>query len=403
MHATALDTWAESFTAFHARFADLFARSESRQQAVQYVRGLLAPVERKNGWQVAEAVGDAVPDRMQRLLYRVAWDADAAQDRLQRYVVEHFGDPDAIGVVDETSVPKKGSASVGVQRQYCGALGKIENCQVATLLTYASGRGHAFLDRRLFLPEAWATDAQRRARAKVPPAVVFQTKAQQARAMLEHAWQQGVPMRWVAGDEVYGADPDLRDAIAATGRWYVLAVTSATTVWTGWPQRRVPPGRGMGRPPTRAQWHPAGQPVAAVAQGWPAAQWQRFAVAEGEKGPRVYDWAAVRIVESRAGRPHRDAWLLVRRSVSEPTELAYYLSNAPADTALRALARIVATRYTVEQCIEEAKGEVGLDHYEVRHYHSWYRHVTLALMAHTWLAVVRSQVAEKGGPLALRP
>ena len=191
--------------------------ASSRQQAIQYVRGLLAPVERKNGWQVAEAVGDRVPDRMQRLLYRVDWDADVARDRLQHYVVEHFGDADAIGVVDETSFPKKGSASVGVQRQYCGALGKIENCQVATLLTYASVRGHAFLDRRLFLPAAWATDPERRAQAKVPAEIAFATKAQQARAMLEHAWQQGVPMRWVAGDEVYGADPDLRDAIHQAG------------------------------------------------------------------------------------------------------------------------------------------------------------------------------------------
>ena len=403
MDVTALDPWAESFAAFHARFADLFARSESRQQAVQYVRGLLAPVERKNGWQVAEAVGDRVPDRMQRLLYRVDWDADVARDRLQHVVVEHFGDADAIGVVDETSFPKKGTASVGVQRQYCGALGKIENCQVATLLTYASVRGHAFLDRRLFLPQAWATDAQRRAQAKVPAELVFATKAQQARAMLEHAWQQGVPMRWVAGDEVYGADPDLRDAIAQAGRWYVLAVTSDTTVWTAWPTRTVPAGRGSGRPPSRARWQPAGQTVAQVTATWTAAQWHRFAVAAGEKGPRVYDWAAERVVESRAGRPQRDAWLLVRRSVSEPQELAYYLSNAPADTSLRDLARIAATRYTVEQCIEEAKGEVGLDQYEVRHYHSWYRHITLALLAHTWLAVVRSQTAEKGGPMAWPP
>jgi SRSO17 transposase len=197
-----LDQWADSFATFHARFGTLFARSETRNQAAKYVRGLLAPVERKNGWQVAEAIGDSTPDRTQRLLYRADWNANAARDIVEDVVRETFGDPEGIGVVDETGILKKGTGSVGVQRQYSGTAGKVENCQMATVLTYATANGHIFLDRRLYLPEGWCHDKERRKKAKVPEEIVFQTKPEQAIAMLEHAWERGVPMRWVTGDEV---------------------------------------------------------------------------------------------------------------------------------------------------------------------------------------------------------
>ena len=384
-----LEQWADSFAAFHARFAPLFHRRETREQAAKYLRGLLAPLERKTGWQLAEALGDATPDRTQRLLYRAGWDADAARDVLQRFVIETFGDPEGIGVVDETGFLKKGEASVGVQRQYSGTAGKVENCQVATVLTYATRRGHVFLDRRLYLPESWARDPERRARAEVPPGVPFQTKPEQAAAMLAHAWQQGVPMRWVTGDEVYGDAPYLRAAIERAGRRYVLAVSSTTPVWPV-PRAGMAPARVVEvAPPTT---------VAAVVAGWPAERWQRLTVAEGEKGPRSYDWACGRVIDRREGQPGRELWLLARRSLGDPRELAYYLAHAPEDTPLATLARVAATRYTVEQCIEEAKGEAGLDQYEVRRWHSWHRHLTLALMAHTWLAAIRAEAAETGGP-----
>jgi SRSO17 transposase len=400
MTAEELDLWADDFVAFHARFADLFARSETREQAAKYLRGLLAPLERKNSWQLAEAIGDATPDRTQRLLYRADWDADAARDRLQHFVIEQFGDDDAIGVVDETGFVKKGTGSVGVQRQYSGTAGKVENCQVATVLSYASPRGHVFLDRRLYLPKDWAEDQLRRDQAKVPDSVRFQTKPQQAKLMLAHAWQQGLPMRWVSGDEVYGDSPDLRDAIAESGRSYVLAVSCITPVWTERPAVLAPRSDTGGRPQTRrrlAQHAPAAQTVAAVVASWEADAWQRVTIGAGEKGPRQYDWACGRIVESRDGLPERDGWLLARRSVSDPSEIAYYLSNAPTDTTLGKLASLAAQRYTVEQCIEEAKGESGLDQYEVRFWHSWHRHITLSLMAHAWLAAIRSATAEKKG------
>jgi SRSO17 transposase len=395
-----LDRWADSFTAFHARFADLFARRESREQAAKYLRGLLAPVERKNGWQVAEAVGDALPDRMQRLLYRVEWDAEAARDRLQAFVIETFADPEGIGVVDETGFLKKGTSSVGVQRQYSGTAGKVENCQVATLLSYATAKGQVFLDRRLYLPQSWCADQERCRKAKVPQEVGFQTKPEQAMAMLKHAWAQGVPMQWVTGDEVYGDAPRLRQSIEEHGRWYVLAVASHTPVWLERPPVEEPMRATGGRPRTKARLAPdasAATTVAAVVAHWPAQQWERLSVAEGEKGPRVYDWGRARVIESRHGLPGPQGWLLARRSVSDPTELAYYLALAPDEVTLAQLAKVAATRYSVEQCIEEGKGETGLDHYEVRHWQSWYRHITLAMMAHAWLASIRSLAeAQKG-------
>jgi SRSO17 transposase len=399
-----LDEWADDFTAFHARFAHLFGRTEPRQQAVKYVRGLLAPLERKNSWQLAEAVGECLPDATQRLLYRSDWEADAARDVLQQYIVEVLGDAEGIGVLDETSFIKKGRRSVGVQRQYSGTAGKIENCQVGTFLSYATRHGHVFLDRRLYLPQAWCDDPEQRARAHIPKEVTFQTKPEQAIAMLEHAWAQGVPMRWVTGDEVYGDASEVRDTIRRHGRLYVLAVRSHTPVWSIRPGAVELAGPARGRPPTRprlAEGAPAALSVDVVVALWPERSWQRLTVAEGEKGPRQYDWAYQRVVESRIGRPGPDAWLLARRSISDAQDIAYYLSNAPGTTRLLTLAQVAATRYTVEQCIEEAKGETGLADYEVRHWPSWYRHITLSLMAHTWLAAVRHQATQKKGDPSL--
>lgn len=402
MELEELDTWAEDFEAFHARFADLFCRQEPREQSRKYLRGLLAPVERKNSWQLAEAGGDARPDATQRLLYLAQWEADAARDRLQQFVIEVFGDAEGIGVVDETGFIKKGDKSVGVQRQYSGTAGKRENCQIGTFLSYASRHGHVLLDRRLYLPESWVADPVRRAAAKVPECQVFESKPQQAVKMLQHAWAMGVPMRWVTGDEVYGESPQLRAAVADSGRWYVMAVRTHMTVWRKRPQVAVPAWCGQGRKPTKEQvLEEAVQPmsVLAVVASWPESRWQRLTVAQGEKGSRLYDWACQRIVENQEQLPGRDSWLLARRSTTDPTAIAYYLSNAPAETDLLTLAQVASTRYTVEQCFEEAKGETGLDHYEVRYWHSWYRHITLAMMAHAWLASIRLKHTRQKGDL----
>jgi SRSO17 transposase len=402
-----LNEWAEDFEAFHARFAPIFGRKEPRQQAKKYVRGLLAPVERKNSWQLAEAMGDRSPDATQRLLYLSQWEADEARDELEQYVSEVFGEEEGIGVVDETGFIKKGQHSVGVKRQYSGTAGKIENSQVGTFLSYVSSRGQVLLDRRLYLPEEWCNDPQRRARAKVPAEVVFQTKPQQAGEMLEHAWAQGVPMRWVTGDEVYGDASELRAAISAAGRWYVLGVRQHTPVWLERPAVEEPGPEAQGRPRTKprlAEGAPAAIPVVAVVAAWSERRWQRLTVTEGSKGPRTYDWAYQRVIESRDGLPGEEVWLIARRSLTDPTDLAYFLSNAPVQTGLERLAQVAAARATIEQCLETAKGETGLDEYEVRYWHSWHRHITLAMMAQTWLAAVRYRTtAKKGGLLPSWP
>lgn len=394
-----LEEWAEDLQVFHARFAHLFARSEPREQATKYLRGLLGSAERKNSWQLAETMGDARPDRMQRLLYSAEWDADAARDELQRFVMEVFGDEDGIGVVDETGFLKKGTKSVGVKRQYSGTAGKVDNCQIGTFLAYVSSRGFTFLDRRLYLPAEWCWDIERRREAKVPEEVEFRTKPQQGVEMLKHAWALGVPMRWVTGDEVYGDAPALRDLVSETRRWYVLAVSSHTPVWAERPQVEDPIPGPRGRPRTKPRLIEGAETastVAAVVARWPASQWHTLTVAQGEKGPITYDWGMARVVESREGLPGPDAWLLARRSQTDPTEIAFYLSNAPEETPLLKLAQVASTRCRVEQGIEEAKGQTGLDEYEVRHWHSWHRHVTLSMMAHAWLASIRCKSREKG-------
>jgi SRSO17 transposase len=293
----------------------------------------------------------------------VPWDADAARDRLQHFVIETFGDEEGIGVVDETSFPKKGDKSAGVAKQYCGTLGKIENCQVATVLSYVGRGSHVFLDRRLYFPEAeWIWDRERRAEAMVPVEVRFETKPEQAIAMLEHAWEMGVPMKWVTGDEVSGDSPRLRETIQAHGRFYVLAVAANTRVWTERPALQAPQEQTGGRP--RRAWHlaegsPKSQMVSEVVMAWARRRWQPMAVMEGEKGPITYDWACWLVVESRDQLPGPDVWLLARRSISKPDELAYYLCFAPPETPLETLIRVAESRYRVEQCIKEAKGETG--------------------------------------------
>jgi SRSO17 transposase len=251
-----------------------------------------------------------------------------------------------------------------------------------------------FLDRRLYLPEEWAWNTERRAQARVPQEVRFEPKPEQAISMLVHAWEQGVPMRWVTGEEVYGDSPRLRETIQAHGRFYVLAVSANTRVWTQRPEVEEPAEQTGGRPrraPKLSAGAPKAQMVSEVVASLPSPAWKRLAVMEGEKGPIAYHWARTRVVESRDQLPGPDVWLLARRSLSDPKQLAYYLAYAPARISLEALVRVASSRYTVEQCIEEAKGETGLDEYEVRFRHSWYRHITLAMMAHAWLASIRLQ------------
>jgi len=365
--------WQELFLTFHARFAPYFYRAEVRERSRAYLQALLDRVERKNGWQLAEAMGEADPNGAQRLLYAAVWDADAVRDELQHFVSEAFGQADGILVVDESGVVKKGEKSVGVKKQYCGAVGKLENCQVGVYLTYASSLGHAFLDRRLFLPEEWTKDAARCREAKVPESVTFATKAQLAQAMLEHAFALGIPAAWVTGDEGYGSAPALRTALEQRPCAYVLAVRSNEPLTV---PPRAPKPRLIGLLETAAS---------AVAKVKPEA-WHRLSAGAGSKGERWYDWAWLPLAETTPAGWRK--WLLVRRSLDDG-ELAYYRVFAPEHTTLEDVVHVAGSRWTVEQCLEEAKGEAGLDQYEVRHWHSWHRQITLSLLAHAFLAWLR--------------
>jgi SRSO17 transposase len=367
--------WGRGLSAMHARIAPRFRRAEPRRRALAYLRGLTSPVERKNGWQLAELAGERTPDGMQRLLATADWDADQVRDDLRAYVVEQLGEPDGVLVVDETGFLKKGPKSAGVQRQYSGTAGRIENCQIGVFLAYASRQGRTFLDRELYLPKEWAADEARREEAAVPTTVAFRTKPQLARAMLERALDAGVPAAWVTADAVYGGDRRLRLWLEERELPHVLAVKRTEPLWT------------------RTTWRQlAAQTLAA---GVSADAWERLSAGEGTKGPRVYDWARVPI--RALPEPGWDYWLLVRRSLTDPTDRAYYVCFCPAKTSLEQLVRVAGTRWAIEESFESAKGAVGLDQYEVRRWPGWYRHITLALLAHAYLTVTRTEAAKKGG------
>jgi SRSO17 transposase len=369
----AAQQWASGLEAVAARIRGRFQRTELRQRATAYLRGLISPIARKNGWQLAEAAGDPTPYGVQHLLGRAAWSADAVRDDLRAYVVEHMGDADAVLVVDETGFIKKGAKSVGVARQYSGTAGRVENCQIGVFLAYATKRGRTFLDRELYLPRQWAADTARRAAAGVPAAIGFVTKPQLARRMIARALAGGVPCTWLTGDAVYGNDWRMRAWLEARNLNYVLGVTAQYRIFTG--QAR--------------EW------AATVLERLPATAWQRHSCGAGSKGERVYDWARIAL---RQVATARQRWLLARRSVSDPTKITYYVASGPQETPLDALARVAGTRWAIEESFETAKGEVGLDQYEVRSWQGWYRHVTLALLAHAYLTVLRAQASAAPAP-----
>jgi SRSO17 transposase len=365
-----VQAWAAGLDALHARIAGRFVRAEPRRRALAYLRGLLGNVTRKNGWQLAEHAGERTPDGMQRLLATADWDPELVRDDLRAYVVEQLGDPSAVLVVDETGFLKKGTTSVGVQRQYCGTAGKVDNCQLGVFLAYASPKGRAMIDRELYLPESWTDDPERCRAARVPEQVGFRTKPQLARVMLERALDAGVPAAWVTADEVYGGSPTLRQWLEGRGVWHVLAVKCTELLEVASPN-------GVVR-------ESAEQLGAAV----PAEQWIACSAGHGAKGRRLYDWTRVELAApATAGMA---GWLLVRRSHSDG-ELACYACYGPAATPLVGLVRVAGTRWAVEEGFEQAKGEVGLDHYQVRKWPGWYRHITLALLAHAFLAGTRAQ------------
>jgi SRSO17 transposase len=362
-----LTGWKCELLRAHDRIAGVFARSEARERSLAYLQGLLSHCERKNSWQLAEWMGEVAPYRVQHLLDRARWDADAARDRLRDYVLEQLSSPNAVLIADETGFLKKGIHSVGVKRQYTGTAGRIENSQVGVFLCYASDKGAALVDRELYLPEEWAADGERRRAAAVPEETEFATKPELARRMIERTLQAGAPCSWVAGDEVYGNNSKLRQWLEDRRQGYVLAVASDQRMrWPDRQQRRVD----------------------AIVQSLPGLAWERLSAGQGSKGERLYDWTLIQGWE-------QDGWshgLLGRRSIEDEPEHAYYWFFAPTPKArLETLVRVAGQRWQIEQAFQAAKGECGLDHYEVRHWQGWYRHITLAMLAHAVLAILRAR------------
>jgi SRSO17 transposase len=359
-----LRSWADRLEEVQERLAPYFERAEPRQRAMAYLRGLLSITERKNGWQLAELAGEATPDGMQRLLNTAKWDADQVRDDLQQYILTHLADPEAVLVVDETGFVKKGTKSVGVAAQYTGTVGKIANCQIGVFLAYATRSGAVLLDRELFLHADWEKDPKRCKEAEVP-AERCKTipKPTLAKQMLERAFAHDVKAAWVTGDTVYGGDYKLRSWLEERLQPYVLA---------------VPMNQRIGLT------HRADEVVAS----WEASRWLRLSAGEGSQGPRLYDWAWQEL-SYRWTEPGWKQWLLARRSLSDPTEIAYYFVFAPESVTLEQVVRVAGSRWQVEEALELAKGQVGLDEYEVRHWQGWYRHITLALFALAFLTVVK--------------
>jgi SRSO17 transposase len=367
------EVWTTAFEQLSQRIGRAFRRPEAHQHATTYVQGLMSDVSRKNGWQVAEAMGKGTPYALQHLLDRAKWDCDGVRDVLRAYIVETLEAPNAVLVVDETGFLKKGTHSVGVQRQYSGTAGRIENCQIGVFLAYASVKGHTLLDRELYLPKSWTENPDRCRAAGVPEEVSFATKPELAARMLWRSLDAGLSVAWVTGDTVYGSAQSLRSGLEARKQAYALAVTSKEYVEVQGTRRRVD----------------------RIAQNLPREEWQELSAGAGSKGPRLFAWARIKLTAPEiSGWQH---WLLIRKNLDEgvkPAEMAYVLVFAPTGTSLEEMVEAFGARWTVEQCFEEGKGEVGLDEYEIRSWHGWFRHITLSMVALAFLAALRANGEE---------
>ncbi|MFV0332839.1 MAG: IS701 family transposase [Tropicimonas sp.] len=364
--AVAISDWREALEDMKGCLAPVFRRSEQRLSAGAFIDGLLSGVERKTGWMLAEEAGFAQPSRIQSLLGRSVWSADDLCSRVRHYALEALGDPDGVLVIDETGFLKKGRHSVGVGRQYSGTAGRVENCQIGVFASYASRWGHALIERGLYLPKAWAGDAERRAKAHVPEEVGFATKPAMACEMIARLLDEGTPCAFVLADSVYGSDFRFRRMLEGRGQPYVLAVrsTHALRFFEDWRLIQTDP-RSM-------------------IAGLPPEAWQALSAGEGAKGQRLYDWARLPIRHETAEGFSR--WLLARRSLRDPQAITYYFAYAHTDATLADLAAAAGLRWTIEECFLRAKDDLGLDHCEARSWHGWHRHMSLVMAAAAFLA-----------------
>ena len=386
---------------FLEAYLPLFGHDGNAAHARRFVQGLLHRGERRNAENIAEAMTGGPVRSLQAFITTGAWsDADILA-RLRHDALAALAEEDAVWNTDETGFPKKGRKSVGVKRQYSGTLGRTDNCQIGVFANYCSSKGHVFMDRRLFLPQEWADDPERRREAGVPEEVMFRTKPELGLAMIANAVAEGVPFQWVGGDSVYGDSPTYVQGVRELGKWYVVDTSADARVWTEEPrvipaEERKRSQRG-GRPCTQPQVIGTPRCVAEVVAALPPAAFRRLVVAEGSQGPRVYEYAELWVWFSEEGVPGPRERLLVRRSLGQTPELKYHRSNAPAEQPLTKLAQVRATRWTIEEDIESAKGECGLDEYETRAWLGWHHHTALAMVALVFLVRQKCRLGEKRG------
>jgi SRSO17 transposase len=396
-----IEALADELVDYHAEFADLYYRTEQGDWGYKYMQGLMLPIERKAIQPMAMALEGGNIQAMQQFIGQGRWQDEKLLQKHWQLVDETLGEDDGVYIVDESGFPKKGKHSVGVARQWCGVLGKVENCQVGVFGAYASRHGYTLVDRRLFLPEEWFDDDHRERWEKcgIPDETTFQTKPEMALQMLQAVVAQGdLRFRWVTCDELYGHSPEFLDGVADLDRWYFAEVPRNTRVWKTRPKTGVPERSGRGPHPTKERLlpgEPAPQRVDGIAAALKPEDWQPYQIKEGSKGPMVAQFAFLRGVAVRDGSPGPDVWIVFRRSLGNNPELKVYVSNAPSDTPVTELVRVAGLRWPVETAIEEGKDGLGMDHYEVRSWLGWHHHMTECLLAHHFL--VRCQKRLKKG------
>lgn len=360
-----VERWHKELGKVSDQLSDRFVRQEMKDRCEVYLECLLAQVDRKNGWQLADYAGDATPKNIQHFIGRAKWNANEVRDDLHSYVVKQIGDPEGVLIVDETGFLKKGSKSAGVTRQYSGTAGRIENSQIGVFMAYRSKKGHTLFDRELYLPKAWTDDRPRCQEANIPNEVTFATKPELARRMLKRAFADNIPASWVVADEVYGSDSKLRRLLEKQGLGYVVTVPCNQHLFLD----------GIR---TRVDDHVKNLPVNA---------WKKLSCGDGTKGKRYYHWAYLKFGSLTDAK--MQSGLLVRRSLTNPEDLAYFFTSSPLGTKVQKLVTIAGSRWAIEECFEQAKQETGLDEYEVRSWHAWYRHITLSMFAHAMLVAIR--------------
>ena len=402
LHKGDIQGFLDELKAFHGVFSDCFARSELREHFFRYMVGQLSPLERKSIEPIALSVKDGKIRAMQRFVSDAVWEDERILTKYRSMVNDDLGDPDGVLIFDETSFVKKGQDSIGVSKQYCGSVGKVENCQVGVFAVYASPQGYALVDKRLYIPEKWFTEEyeRRRKNCDLPQQVQFQSKAYLATEMFTNLSAEGqLPFRYVLADSIYGEHPGFIEAVeGSTGVSYFVSVQADTRCWLTMPITREKTYKYKGRVKKktvleRTEKKPIS--VASLARSIHDFFWYRRKVSEGAKGPIEYEFTKRRVVLSKDGAPRKTVWLIIRRTMQKNPTYSYFLSNAPVSTRLKTFVWLSGLRWAIEQCFEETKEELGMDHYEVRKYRGWHHHILTCMLAHFFLWHLKIRLGKK--------